>query len=200
MSVRQFANSLSIIRRAEEASFGAALARHLLWQGRKLLFPRPIKLRLSQSVIMDNEPGGVIGLVNMLGCYDYNNMHLVQHLLANSPAAAVFIDVGANIGAYTLIASEAPMATVVSLEPIPAAFEKLQENMRLNGRTRVVTLPVAAGSRPGELRMTCNGRPCSTRWRPRRTAGMARQRSSPSTRSTRSAPGLGSPRRSSRST
>jgi FkbM family methyltransferase len=159
MSVRQFANSLSIIRRAEEANRGTALVRHLMWQGRKLLFPRPMRLPLSQSVIMDDEPGGVIGLVNMLGCYDYNNMNLIQSLLAQSPAgiAPVFLDVGANIGAYTLIASEVPAATVVSLEPIPAAFEKLRENVRLNRRDRVVLLQVAAGRERGALRMTCNG-------------------------------------------
>lgn len=159
MSVRQFANSLSIIRRAEHRNRTAALIRHLAWQGRKLLFPLPARRRLSQSILIDDEPGNVISMVNMLGRYDFNNMHFVQIVLGQAPAdsAPVFIDVGANVGAYTLIASEVPSATVVSLEPIPAAFAKLQRNVALNGRQRVLTLPLAAGRAPGELRMTCDG-------------------------------------------
>lgn len=156
MSVRQFAQSLSIIRRVEDTSRSRALLRHLMWQGRKLLFPRPVARRLSQSVITDDEAGGVISMVNMLGRYDFNNMHLVQAVLSRAPAP-VFLDVGANIGAYTLIASEVSGAQVVSFEPIPAAFAKLELNVRLNGREGVTMLPVAAGRERGELRMTCNG-------------------------------------------
>lgn len=156
MSVRQFAQSLSIIRRVEDTSRGGALMRHLMWQGRKLLFPRPVARRLSQSVITDDEAGGVISMVNMLGRYDFNNMHLVQVVLSRAPAP-VFLDVGANIGAYTLIASEVHGADVISFEPIPAAFAKLERNVHLNGRERVTMLPVAVGREQGELRMTCNG-------------------------------------------
>jgi hypothetical protein len=67
MSMRQFANSLSIIHRSEHANRPVALCRHLCWQARKFGFPRPARLRLSQSLIMDDEPGGVISMVNMLG-------------------------------------------------------------------------------------------------------------------------------------
>lgn len=156
MSVRQFANSLNIIRHSEDHNRGAALARHLYWQGRKLLFPRPVRLQLSQSTITDDEPGGVISLVNMLGCYDYNNMHFVQRVLAQA-AHPVFVDVGANIGAYSLIASENPAVRVVAFEPIPAAHAKLKRNLALNGRDRVHVLNMAASSEPGHLRMTCDG-------------------------------------------
>lgn len=155
MSVRQFAHSLSIIRRVEDTSRSRALMRHLMWQGRKMLFPRPVARQLSQSVITDDEAGGVISMVNMLGRYDFNNMHFVQSVLSRA-SAPVFFDVGANIGAYTLIASEVPGVRVVSLEPIPAAYAKLQRNVELNGREGVTMLPVAAGSARGELRMTCD--------------------------------------------
>ena len=154
MSVRQFTNSLRIIQRNEHSHRGGALFRHLCWQGRKLFFRRPIRLKLSQSIIMDDEPGNVVSLVNMLGQYDYNNMHFVQAVLQRS---GVFIDVGANIGAYTLIASEAPDVVIVALEPIPAAFAKLQRNIALNRRTRVHALNLGASKQPGALRMTCDG-------------------------------------------
>lgn len=154
MSMRQFANSLSIISRSEHANRAVAVCRHIYWQARKLGFPRPVHLRLSQSQIMDNEPGGVISMVNMLGLYDYNNMNLVQRVLQGG---GLFVDVGANIGAYTLIASEVPGVHVLSFEPNPTAFAKLGTNVMLNGRANVELLNMAAGSAPGELHMTDNG-------------------------------------------
>ena len=159
MSARQFANSLGMISRTEHTHRGRALARHLFWQARKLLPVGPVRRRISASTIVDDELGGVISMVNMLGCYDYNNMSLVQLLLARSRDAgdpAVFIDVGANIGAYSLIASEIPGAHVVSIEPIPATYAKLCRNLDLNGRHDVVTLNVGASRVPGTLQMTCD--------------------------------------------
>lgn len=154
MSLRQFTNSLSIIRRNEHTNRAGAVLRHLYWQGRKLAFPRPVHLRLSRSIITDDEPGGVISLVNMLGLYDFNNMHFTQRVLAGRTA---FLDVGANIGAYTLIASENPDAAVLGLEPNPTAFAKLRGNIALNGRENVRAVNLAASARPGVLRMTDNG-------------------------------------------
>jgi len=154
MSMRQFANSLSIIQRNEHTNRAAALVRHLLWQARKLGSPWPIRRRLSRSVLMDDEPGGVIGLVNMLGLYDFNNMNFVQQVLGQG---GVFVDVGANIGAYTLIASENAATTVISLEPNPTAFRKLERNVALNMRRNVIPVNRAASSRAGALCMTNNG-------------------------------------------
>jgi len=154
LSVRQFANSLSLIRRSEHVNRPVAFCRHFYWQARKLGFPRPVRLRLSQSQIMDDEPGGVISMVNMLGLYDYNNMNLVQRVLAGGGR---FADVGANIGAYTLIASENPAVAVVSLEPNPAAYGKLRTNVALNGRANVTLVNMGASAQPGTLQMTNNG-------------------------------------------
>lgn len=160
MSLRQFANSLSIIHRSEHANRPMAYCRHLYWQARKFGFPRPVHLRLSQSQIMDDEPGSVISLVNMLGLYDYNNMHLVKRVMAGGGR---FADVGANIGAYTLIASENPAVQVVSLEPNPTAFRKLQTNVALNRRANVTLVNMGASAQPGSLWMTNNGASATNR-------------------------------------
>jgi FkbM family methyltransferase len=154
MGIRQFATSLSIIYRSEDANRPAALLRHLLWQARKLRKSRPITRRLSRSLITDDEPGGVISWVNLLGFYDFNNMSLVQLVLENGGA---LVDVGANIGSYTLIASENARAKVLSIEPNPTAFLKLQSNVRQNGRANVVAVNVAASASPGVLIMTNDG-------------------------------------------
>ena len=93
-------------------------------------------------------------MVNMLGLYDFNNMNFVQRVLVEG---SVFIDVGANIGAYTLLASENPSVQVISLEPVPAAFAKLEQNIALNARRNVTALNLGASRQPGTLRMTAAG-------------------------------------------
>jgi FkbM family methyltransferase len=64
----------------------------------------------------------------------------------------VFVDVGANVGTYTLWAAELG-AEVISLEPAADAFALLQENLALNGyAARVVQ--AAAGAACGTARFT----------------------------------------------
>jgi FkbM family methyltransferase len=154
MGIRQFSTSLFYIWRIEHPNKGGALVRHLLWQARKLGGKRPISRRLSQSVLTDDEQGDVISSVNMLGVYDFNNMSFVKLVLENGGA---FIDVGANIGSYTLIASECEKATVLSIEPNPTAFKKLQRNISQNARGNVIAINAAASSRAGVLVMTNEG-------------------------------------------
>lgn len=64
----------------------------------------------------------------------------------------LFVDVGANVGVYTLLAAELG-AEVVALEPDPAAFRRLRDNLDLN-RYQVTARAVAAGERSGRLGFT----------------------------------------------
>lgn len=70
----------------------------------------------------------------------------------------VLYDVGANVGAYSLIAAAVrPKATVVAIEPGPANYETLCRNLALNGlTTNVVPLPVglSAETHLGSLDLT----------------------------------------------
>jgi FkbM family methyltransferase len=102
-------------------------------------------------------PGGVAALVNAMGTYDFNNMHFVKGLL--SRLKGVFVDVGANIGAYTLIASEITEAMVVSIEPHPRTFASLTENIRLNRRYNVTCVNAALSARDGEVQLTDEAQP-----------------------------------------
>jgi FkbM family methyltransferase len=42
------------------------------------------------------------------------------------------VDIGANVGAYTILAAKNAGANVISFEPIPTTFEKLQRNVEAN--------------------------------------------------------------------
>jgi FkbM family methyltransferase len=65
------------------------------------------------------------------GAYEPVETYLFSQLL--QPGMTV-LDVGANVGQYTLIASTAvgPSGSVHSFEPVPATFARLQEHVELN--------------------------------------------------------------------
>lgn len=67
-----------------------------------------------------------------------------------------FVDVGANIGLYTVEMAHrvGPTGTVVAFEPSPVTAEVLRQNVQLNGLAEGGTVRVveaAAGDRPGSL-------------------------------------------------
>lgn len=71
----------------------------------------------------------------------------------------VLYDVGANVGAYTLLAAVAvPRLRVVSFEPSPANFAALCANLELNAVSeRVIAVPLALGDRPRSALLDRNG-------------------------------------------
>lgn len=64
---------------------------------------------------------------------------------------AVFLDLGANIGYYTVLASQAVGAAgeVIAFEPEPGNFELLRRNVELNGVANATLVEAAAGDRTG---------------------------------------------------
>jgi FkbM family methyltransferase len=60
----------------------------------------------------------------------------------------VFVDVGANIGYYTLLASRlvGPRGHVYALEPAARPFAELKRNIELNRATNVTAMALAAGA------------------------------------------------------
>jgi FkbM family methyltransferase len=68
------------------------------------------------------------------------------------PKEGVCFDVGANIGMFTVaIAREHPSAVIHAFEPLPAAFEALAYNTRVNGVSNVVLHQKAVSSTSGTL-------------------------------------------------
>ena len=82
---------------------------------------------------------------------EYNEMHfLLDHLKKGD----LFVDVGANMGAYSLLAAGVKEARVIALEPLPDNVEVLHEQLMLNGLTeKVQVLPIAAGEQPDTLQL-----------------------------------------------
>ena len=79
--------------------------------------------------------------------YEY---HSVRVFLEAARQSSVFLDVGANIGYYTLLASvQNPDVRVFSFEPLPAAYHYLERNIRLNCLEHVTLSRLALADKPG---------------------------------------------------
>ena len=67
----------------------------------------------------------------------------------------VFIDVGANIGYYSLLASTlvGKAGAIVAIEASPAIFRRLQENIARNGASNVRSVNVAVSDRKGTVQL-----------------------------------------------
>jgi FkbM family methyltransferase len=70
-------------------------------------------------------------------------------------AGDVFVDIGANVGYFSLLAARAvgPDGQVVSFEPLPSTVAKLRRNIGANGLGNVTVLPYVASDEPGEVEM-----------------------------------------------
>lgn len=73
-------------------------------------------------------------------------------LMALAEGARVALDVGANVGFYSMrIARRNPGCTVHAFEPIPRTFGQLERHLALNGIGNVVSNRLGLSDEPGEL-------------------------------------------------
>ena len=89
------------------------------------------------------------------GLNDFEDMSFVLHYLKEND---IFLDVGANVGTYTVLASAAARARSYAFEPSPAAIQSLHGNVALNRiADRVNIEPYAIGRAPGSVTFATGG-------------------------------------------
>lgn len=76
--------------------------------------------------------------------HDYDSMRFVQRYLRSGDN---FIDIGANIGEYTLLACSiiGDSGSVSAFEPVPKTVNRLKENIDINQLSQVKVYPIALG-------------------------------------------------------
>lgn len=82
-----------------------------------------------------------------------NGRHL--SLVRNSLQGGTFVDVGANVGLVTLLVAD-KIGHAVLFEPNPAAFQRAQENLKLNGLSFEV-FPIALSDTTGTVEFEDSG-------------------------------------------
>jgi FkbM family methyltransferase len=86
------------------------------------------------------------------GLVEFEEMSFVMHFLRPNE---LFVDAGANIGAFTVLAGAVAGARTMSFEPGPQAFSFLVKNIRLNNLTEHATpRNIALGAKEGKIRFT----------------------------------------------
>ena len=89
-----------------------------------------------------------------VGLPEFNDMGFVLHFLREEDC---FIDVGANVGIYSLLASGIKRSTAVAFEPIPATYDSLMRNLKLNELDELVgAYNMGIGSKKDSLKFTSN--------------------------------------------
>jgi len=107
------------------------LFRIIWWKMNQLTFKLPalVNLTPTRKIICypDSSSGGLIIYKKL---FDYEEM---QYLLSHLKKESVFIDIGANIGDYSLIASSIiTKHTIHTFEPFASVLTRLKENIKLN--------------------------------------------------------------------
>jgi len=107
----------------------SALARWLRWQIGSRLLGWPVAVPFVNNTRLLAKPGmtGATGNI-YCGLHEFEDMGFVLHFLRPGD---LFVDIGANIGSYSILAS-ATGAHTISFEPVPATFEALLDNLHLN--------------------------------------------------------------------
>jgi FkbM family methyltransferase len=128
----------------------AAVSRFIRWQLASRIIKRPISLPFVEDTVLLTQSGMTGATYNWYcGLHEPQEMGFVLH--ATRPDD-LFVDVGANVGSYTILAAGVVKARVISVEPIPSTFEHLQANIRLNKLNTVEAHCCGLSSSPGELR------------------------------------------------
>ena len=127
-----------------------ALIRFLKWQiGSRLIPGETVFKWINDSkMIVKTGETGMTGNI-YCGLHEFQDMAFLLHVLRNDD---LFVDIGANVGSYTILACAVIGAKGYCFEPVPATFKRLISNIRINDlEKRVIAENIALGNLKGEL-------------------------------------------------
>ena len=108
----------------------------------------PVSFRIAGEIPIRLFPEGQIAELLYTSRFERRDLELVTRLLRDGMNV---VDVGANIGLYTILADKrvAPGGTVWAFEPSGESSERLHRNLRLNAVSTVRTISSALSDRHG---------------------------------------------------
>jgi FkbM family methyltransferase len=130
-----------------------AIHRFLKWQIIARINPYPIIYPFtdwSKLIIKKGMTGATGNLY--CGLHEFEDMGFTLHFLRKKD---LFIDIGANIGSYTILSSSHVGSKTIAIEPVPSTFSNLVTNISINQiEDRVKALNIALGSKKGLITFT----------------------------------------------
>lgn len=131
---------------------GRAFARFIHWQLASRLRPEVIVPWIDGTRLAVRR--GMTGATGNIYCglHEFEDMAFLLHFLRPQD---LFVDIGANIGSYTLLASGVRRARTVAFEPDPVTFAALSRNIALNAlEALVLAHECALGPNTGRIEFT----------------------------------------------
>ncbi|PWV56518.1 FkbM family methyltransferase [Chitinophaga sp. S165] len=129
------------------------LLRFIGWQITTRIMPYPViyQFTAKSKLIVQKGMYGATGNL-YCGLHEFHDMGFLLHLLR---AGDLFVDAGANIGGYTILASADKEANTIAIEPGSSAYTNLMTNVRINDiGSRVHALNIALGATTGVVDFT----------------------------------------------
>jgi len=130
----------------------STVLRFLTWQIRSRVVDSYVFNWIESSkLIIRNGMTGATGNI-YCGLHEYVDMAFFLHAVREEDT---FLDIGANIGSYTVLATKVCGATSLSFEPDPITANHLKQNVEVNEIKEKVTIhEVALGNSSGEAQFT----------------------------------------------
>lgn len=132
-----------------------AIIKYLKWQISSLLssyqiiYPFTEKSKLIISKGMTGATGNLY-----CGLHEFSEMSFLLHFIRVDD---LFIDIGANIGSYTVLASAHVGAKTISFEPVPSTYSILLQNIAVNNIIdKVTAYNKAIGNKNEVIKFTRN--------------------------------------------
>lgn len=129
-----------------------ALLRYINFNLTQTLFPGRRKFKWINGLSFYAQKGDAGIVPNIYyRLFDYEDSMFILNRLDQDD---LMVDIGSNVGHFTLL-SASTGAQVIAIEPIPATFEKLQQNITLNQLSdRVNSYMIGIGQQETELDFT----------------------------------------------
>ena len=150
-------NTLSFIWRhpLTKSQRFSSILRWLRWQiGSRILNNTIAMLFVDSSKLLVKR--GMAGATGNIYCglHEFGEMSFLLHYLRPGD---LFVDIGANIGSFSVLASSAVGANTICFEPMPSTFDSLIDNININRlATRVVPINAAVGAINGTVLMVAD--------------------------------------------
>ena len=130
----------------------SAIGRFVRWQVESRLKPEvEFDWIEGSKLIVRNGMTGATGNI-YCGLHEFADMAFLLHFLRPGD---LFVDVGANIGSYTVLASAVCGAETIAVEPDPITMGWLKKNIAANGiGDAVTTVEAVVGREEGEVNFT----------------------------------------------
>lgn len=126
-----------------------ALARAVGWQVRKRVLRKPVDIPYEGLTLRCHPDSGSAGnIFYFTSRYDWDEMAFLERYLRPGDG---FLDIGANIGTYSLLAASliGRDAHIEAFEPLPVAAERVRENFALNHLDHAVVHEIAVDDHEG---------------------------------------------------